>query len=69
VTDHDAGVEGGEAVTHEAVLAEFARNIEGLKGVLRSALAALPPTEPDESAACACRRVLDGIRLPFELPG
>jgi len=69
VTDHDAGVDGGEAVTHEAVLAEFARNVEGLKDVLRSALAALPDAEPDDSATCSCRRALDGIALPFELPG
>ena len=60
VTDHDAGVDGGEAVTHEAVLAEFARNVEGLKDVLRSALAALPDEGPADSATCACRRALDG---------
>ena len=69
VTDHDAGVDGAEAVTHEAVLAEFARNVESLKDVLRSALAALPEAEPDDSATCACRRALDGIALPLALPG
>ena len=69
VTDHDAGVEGGDAVTHQEVLEVFARNIDGLKQVLRSALAALPETEPDAEATCACRRALDGITLPFELPG
>jgi 5'-methylthioadenosine phosphorylase len=69
VTDHDAGVEGGDAVTHQEVLEVFARNIDGLKQVLRSALAALPETEPDPEATCACRRALDGITLPFELPG
>ncbi len=36
VTDHDAGVHGGEAVTHEEVLRVFARNVEGLKEVLKS---------------------------------
>ena len=69
VTDHDAGVHGGEAVTHQEVLAVFARNVEGLKSVLASALAAMPETEPDESASCPCRRALDGITLPAPLPG
>ena len=69
VTDHDAGVDGGEAVSHEEVLAVFGRNVDSLKAVLRSALAALPAAEPDETATCACRRALDGITLPFALPG
>lgn len=69
VTDHDAGVHGGESVTHEEVLAVFAKNVDGLRQVLRSALTAMPADEPDETAACACRRSLDGIALPFELPG
>jgi 5'-methylthioadenosine phosphorylase len=69
VTDLDAGVDGGDAVTHEEVLAVFAKNVEGLKTVLRSALAALPAPEPDAGATCPCRRALDGIELPFALPG
>jgi 5'-methylthioadenosine phosphorylase len=69
VTDLDAGVDGGDAVTHEEVLAVFATNVEGLKTVLRSALAALPAPEPDHEATCPCRRALDGIDLPFALPG
>ena len=69
VTDHDAGVHGGEAVTHEEVLRVFARNVEDLKQILRAAIAALPETEPDEEAACACRRALDGFTLPTPLPG
>ncbi len=68
VTDHDAGVDGQEAVSHEEVLAVFAANIEGLKGLLRSAIARLPDPEPDDTAVCACRRALDGQQLPFELP-
>jgi len=68
VTDHDAGVHGGEAVTHEEVLAVFARNVDALKTVLRSALGAMPEPEADDTATCACRRALDGITLPFELP-
>jgi 5'-methylthioadenosine phosphorylase len=69
VTDHDAGVDGGDAVTHEEVLAVFAQNIDGLKSVLRSALAVMPAAEADTEATCGCRRALDGITLPFELPG
>ncbi|MGN6635085.1 MAG: S-methyl-5'-thioadenosine phosphorylase [Oryzihumus sp.] len=68
VTDHDAGVEGGEAVTHEEVLRVFARNVDDLKTVLASTIEAMPPAEPDETATCACRRALDGITLPIELP-
>ena len=68
VTDHDAGVEGGEAVTHAEVLQQFARNIEGMKSLMRGSLAAMPAAETDEAATCACRRSLDGITLPFELP-
>ncbi|NNM46745.1 S-methyl-5'-thioadenosine phosphorylase [Knoellia koreensis] len=68
VTDHDAGVEGGDAVTHEEVLQVFARNIDGLKQVLRTALTAMPADETDADATCACRRALDGIQLPFALP-
>jgi 5'-methylthioadenosine phosphorylase len=68
VTDHDAGVDAGGAVTHEEVLAVFARSLDGLKTVLRSAIGAMPAPEDDASATCACRRSLDGLRLPFALP-
>ena len=68
VTDHDAGVDGGEAVTHEEVLQVFARSLKGLKAILESAIGAMPPFEDDSSAACACRRSLDGLKLPFALP-
>ena len=68
VTDHDAGVEGGPAVSHEEVLTVFARNIDGLKAVLASAIAALPAAEDDTSATCSCRRSLDGLTLPIALP-
>jgi 5'-methylthioadenosine phosphorylase len=68
VTDHDAGVEGGESVTHEEVLKVFASNIEGLKAVLTSAIVAMPAAEDDAAATCPCRRSLDGLRLPITLP-
>jgi 5'-methylthioadenosine phosphorylase len=65
VTDLDAGVDGGEAVTHEAVLAAFAQNVDRLKGVISGVVAALPGPDDDD---CRCRRALDGLTLPFELP-
>ncbi|MGE9807797.1 S-methyl-5'-thioadenosine phosphorylase [Janibacter sp. G1551] len=71
VTDHDAGVEGEEGVepvTHDEVLRVFAANIEGLKGILRDAVVALPADETDDVATCGCRRALDGMKLPIELP-
>jgi 5'-methylthioadenosine phosphorylase len=68
VTDLDAGVEGGESVSHEEVMRVFAQNVEGLKGVLRDAIGQLPAHEADDVATCSCRRALDGIPLPFPLP-
>ncbi|GIH72332.1 S-methyl-5'-thioadenosine phosphorylase [Sphaerimonospora thailandensis] len=63
VTDHDAGVEAGEGVTHEEVLAFFAANVERMRALVGSVAEALP-IERD----CACGKVLDGVKLPFELP-
>lgn len=68
VTDRDAGVDGDEAVTHEEVLRVFAQSIDGVKSVLKSAIVAMPAAEDDATATCACRRSLDGLRLPFTLP-
>ena len=68
VTDLDAGVEGGEAVSHAEVLRVFADNISTLKKTLRAAIGALPPAEDDDTATCACRRALDGLPLPLVLP-
>lgn len=68
VTDHDAGVEAGEAVTHAEVMRVFAGNIDRLKTLLVRVIAALPAAESDETAACLCRRVHDGQQLPFVLP-
>jgi len=68
VTDHDAGVEGGEAVSHAEVLRVFGDNISGLKQTLRAAIGALPAAEDDDAATCACRRALDGLPLPLVLP-
>ncbi len=68
VTDHDAGVDGGPSVSHDAVLEVFARNIDRLKATLVETVAGLPADEPDETAGCECRRALDGQPLPLELP-
>lgn len=68
ITDHDAGIDTGEAVTHAEVLRVFAGNIERLKGLLRKVVAALPAPETDGEATCSCRHALDGSELPFELP-
>jgi 5'-methylthioadenosine phosphorylase len=68
VTDHDAGVDSTDAVTHEEVLKVFASSLDGLKAVLRSAIGAMPAPEDDASATCPCRRSLDGLKLPFALP-
>lgn len=63
VTDLDAGVEAGAGVRAVDVFAEFARNIERLKEIVRTAIAAAP-TERD----CICAHVHDGVVLPITLP-
>ena len=63
-----AGVQAGEEVTHAEVIRVFANNIERLKALLSRVIGALPAEEPDATATCACRRVHDGVQLPFELP-
>jgi 5'-methylthioadenosine phosphorylase len=68
VTDHDAGVEGGEAVSHIEVVKQFGANIDRLKGLLRTVIAAMPAAQSDAEATCPCRRALDGIELPLTLP-
>ena len=68
VTDLDAGVESVRAVTQAEVLKIFASNVDRLKGLLHSTIARLPQGEDDDTAQCGCRRVLDGLMLPFVLP-
>lgn len=63
VTDHDAGVEAGSAVTHAEVLEVFGRNVDRLKALMRETVAALPADDD-----CPCRHALDGLTLPFTLP-
>jgi 5'-methylthioadenosine phosphorylase len=68
VTDLDAGVEGESGVTHHEVLEAFAQNVDRLKAVIGSAVVALPSAQTDADATCSCRRALDGLSLPFDLP-
>ena len=63
VTDLDAGVEVGGGVRAVDVFAEFGRNVEKLKDLVRAAVAAAP-LERD----CACVHVHDGVALPVTLP-
>ncbi len=70
VTDHDSGIEGGEAVTHAEVLKVFSHNVERLKGLVADTIEGLPVSalDLDAGSGCSCQRSLDGLQLPFELP-
>ena len=48
---------------HQAVLEQFARSVDHLRTVLADVVAALPLDDE-----CSCRRALDGLTLPFDLP-
>ena len=63
VTDLDAGIEGGEAVTQAEVFRVFGENIGRLRTLLFDVLAALP-----EQGDCVCGTALDGIDHDLELP-
>lgn len=63
VTDFDAGVAGGDAVTQEEVFRVFGENTARLRTLLLSVAERLP-----EQRDCLCLRALDGITLPFPLP-
>jgi 5'-methylthioadenosine phosphorylase len=64
VTDTDAGVEEGEGVTHAEVFRVFAANVARLRELIAQTI----PNVPVERT-CPCPRALDGLKLPFELPG
>ncbi|MEU8251750.1 S-methyl-5'-thioadenosine phosphorylase [Nonomuraea sp. NPDC048916] len=63
VTDHDAGIETGEGVTHEEVLEFFAQNVTRMRTLVSDAVQALPADR-----TCPCGSTLDGLKLPIELP-
>lgn len=62
VTDLDAGIEAGDGVRAVDVLAEFERNLEPLKKLVRASILAAPP------AGCKSCRAHEGVALPIELP-
>jgi len=63
VTDHDAGVEGGEVVSHAEVLRVFGENVAQLRTLLLDVIAAMPTER-----ACDCGRALEGLETGIELP-
>jgi 5'-methylthioadenosine phosphorylase len=63
VTDHDAGIDIGQGVTHAEVLATFGKSIDRLKTVVSEVIEHLPTDDE-----CLCRGSVDGLTLPFELP-
>ncbi|MBA8956608.1 S-methyl-5'-thioadenosine phosphorylase [Actinomadura namibiensis] len=63
VTDLDAGIEEGEGVTMQEVLAVFAGNVDRLRGVVAEVIRTLPADR-----SCPCPTVLDGLEPPLTLP-
>lgn len=63
VTDLDAGVEQGSAVTSEEVFAVFARNTGRLRSLLLDVVAALPLDR-----GCPCSQAVDGTPAAGRLP-
>lgn len=63
VTDMDAGVESGAGVAQDEVFAMFARNIDRVKGILRTVVADLPDPE-----GCPCSTWADGLELTYPVP-
>jgi len=63
VTDTDAGVEEGEGVIQEEVFKVFAGNVSRLRELVIDVIANLPAER-----TCPCPHVLDGIKLPIQLP-
>lgn len=65
VTDLDAGVEGGgHSVTQEEVFRVFGENIARMRDLLLATVERLPADRE-----CQCGGALEGIALPFDLPG
>jgi 5'-methylthioadenosine phosphorylase len=62
VTDLDAGVEAGEGVTHEEVLAVFAQNVDRMRTVLFDVVKELPADRD-----CPCPHALDGLETGLDL--
>src|SRR3954463_7565020 len=58
VTDHDVGVEGGQAVSHAEVVTVFRENNERLRALLRAAIPRIGPQPQD-----VCATALTGARV------
>lgn len=67
VTDHDAGIDAGGAVSQAEVFKVFGEHTETLRSSLRGIVSGLAPST-DEGRTCACRHAVDGMDLPVELP-
>ena len=63
ITDTDAGVAEGEGVTQEEVFRVFASNVARLRDLVLEVIGGLPVQR-----TCPCPNVLDGIKLPLDLP-
>jgi 5'-methylthioadenosine phosphorylase len=63
VTDLDAGVRAGEGVTAVEVFAEFEKNIEPFKGLVRAAIGRVAAEN-----ACTHCQPHTGVALPVQLP-
>ena len=63
VTDVDAGVEAGEAVTAGEVFRVFGENVARLRGLVAAVVGALPAER-----SCPCGSALDGLRVDLVLP-
>ncbi len=63
VTDLDAGIEGGEAVSQSEVFRFFGENTARLRSLLGEVVGALPTDR-----TCPCARALDGIDHDLILP-
>jgi 5'-methylthioadenosine phosphorylase len=57
-------VDTGSGVSQAEVFAQFARNIDRLKGLLTTVIGQLP--DPD---GCTCSTWAEGIDLTYEVPG
>jgi 5'-methylthioadenosine phosphorylase len=65
VTDHDAGIVEGEGVDQVRVFETLAASIARVRELLVAVVADLPADRPE----CPCRHALDGLALPFDVPG
>lgn len=64
VTDLDAGIDVGQGVSQQEVLAIFARNLDRLRVLMTQAIAALP-----DPTGCSCSTWARGMELTYEIPG